>query len=182
MTSELAGGEWSASRPCLFTTGERAPGTHWIGGLVNPRAGLDDLEKSKFLTLPGLKLRPLNRPPRSPSQYPLNYPDLNRNICQRFLMLSASEKHFPFSTCLSSGNSRKTAGANSRERGGDATNCDTRSEEYVGALSWWRINERSLHNSPRLRHTASTQHLHIECLINSGPFGYKFKWTILLIS
>jgi hypothetical protein len=26
------------------------------------RAGLDDLEKEKFLTLPGLELRPLGRP------------------------------------------------------------------------------------------------------------------------
>jgi hypothetical protein len=32
LTSALAGGEWSASRPCRFTSGERAPGTHWIGG------------------------------------------------------------------------------------------------------------------------------------------------------
>jgi hypothetical protein len=32
LTSALAGGEWSASRPCRFTPGERAPGTHWIGG------------------------------------------------------------------------------------------------------------------------------------------------------
>jgi hypothetical protein len=24
---------------------ERAPGTHWIGGLVDPRAGLDEMEK-----------------------------------------------------------------------------------------------------------------------------------------
>jgi hypothetical protein len=32
LTSALAVGEWSASRPCRFTTGERAPGTHWIGG------------------------------------------------------------------------------------------------------------------------------------------------------
>jgi hypothetical protein len=35
---------------------ERAPGTHWIGGWVGPRAGLDDMEKRKFLTLPGLEL------------------------------------------------------------------------------------------------------------------------------
>jgi hypothetical protein len=41
---------------------ERAPGTHCIGGLVDPRAGLDDMEKWKFLTLPGLELRPLGRP------------------------------------------------------------------------------------------------------------------------
>jgi hypothetical protein len=32
LTSALAGGEWSASRPGRFTPGERAPGTHWIGG------------------------------------------------------------------------------------------------------------------------------------------------------
>jgi hypothetical protein len=30
--------------------GERAPGTHWIGGWVGPRAGLENVEKRKFLT------------------------------------------------------------------------------------------------------------------------------------
>jgi hypothetical protein len=45
MTSALAGGEWLASRPGLFTSGEIASGTRWIGGWVDPRAGLDDLEK-----------------------------------------------------------------------------------------------------------------------------------------
>jgi hypothetical protein len=44
-TSALAAGEWSASLPGHFTPGERAPGTHWIGGWVNPRADLDDEEK-----------------------------------------------------------------------------------------------------------------------------------------
>jgi hypothetical protein len=58
MTLALVGGEWSASRPGGFTAGERAPGTHWISGWVYPRVGLDDMEKWKFLTLPGLKLRP----------------------------------------------------------------------------------------------------------------------------
>jgi hypothetical protein len=38
-----------------FTPEERAPGTHWIGGWVDLRAGLDDLERRKFLTLPGLE-------------------------------------------------------------------------------------------------------------------------------
>jgi hypothetical protein len=51
LTSALVGGEWSASRLCRFT-----PGTHWIGGWVDSRAGLDDVEKRRFLTLPGLKL------------------------------------------------------------------------------------------------------------------------------
>jgi hypothetical protein len=40
LTSALVGCEWSASRPCPFT-----PGIHFIGGWVDPRAGLDDMEK-----------------------------------------------------------------------------------------------------------------------------------------
>jgi hypothetical protein len=64
-TSALVGGEWSASRPGRFTPGERAPGTHWTGGWVSPRAGLDDMEKRKFLPQPGLELRPLGRLARS---------------------------------------------------------------------------------------------------------------------
>jgi hypothetical protein len=34
---------------------------------VDLRAGLDDVERRKFLTLPGLELRPLGRPARSQS-------------------------------------------------------------------------------------------------------------------
>jgi hypothetical protein len=34
-----------ASRPCHFTLGEITPGTHCIGGWVDPRAGLYDMEK-----------------------------------------------------------------------------------------------------------------------------------------
>jgi hypothetical protein len=49
LTSALVGGEWSASRPGGFTHGERDRGTHWIGGWVDPRTGLDDVEKRKFL-------------------------------------------------------------------------------------------------------------------------------------
>jgi hypothetical protein len=45
LTSALIGGEWSPSRPCYFTPGERAPGAHWIGGWVASRAGLDDMEE-----------------------------------------------------------------------------------------------------------------------------------------
>jgi hypothetical protein len=56
LTTAVAGGEWSASRPCRFTPGERAPGIRWTGGWVSPRAGLDDVEKINFLNLPGLEL------------------------------------------------------------------------------------------------------------------------------
>jgi hypothetical protein len=41
---------------------------------VSPRAGLDDLEKRKYLTLPGLELRPLGRPACSQSLYRLRNP------------------------------------------------------------------------------------------------------------
>jgi hypothetical protein len=40
LTSALGGGEQSALQPCCFTSGERAPGTHWIAGWVGPRASL----------------------------------------------------------------------------------------------------------------------------------------------
>jgi hypothetical protein len=35
LISALVGGEWSAWRPGRFTSVERAPGTHWIGGGEN---------------------------------------------------------------------------------------------------------------------------------------------------
>jgi hypothetical protein len=41
LTSAPEEGEWSASRPDLFTRGERAPGTQWRGGWVGPRFGLE---------------------------------------------------------------------------------------------------------------------------------------------
>jgi hypothetical protein len=67
LTSALHGGEWSASRPGRFTPEQRAPGTHWIGGWVAPRTGLDDVEKRNISPLPELGLRPLGQPGRSQS-------------------------------------------------------------------------------------------------------------------
>jgi hypothetical protein len=55
--------------PRPLYSGERAPGTHWIGGWVDPKIGLDEIENWKFLTLPGLEFRPLGRPARSQSLY-----------------------------------------------------------------------------------------------------------------
>jgi hypothetical protein len=48
---------------------------------VNPRAGLDDVEKRKFLTLQGLEVRPLCHPTRSQSLYRLSYPGSNFTVC-----------------------------------------------------------------------------------------------------
>jgi hypothetical protein len=81
-TSALDGGEWLASRVCRFTPEERAPGTHWIGGCVGPRVGLDAVEKRKILhcreSNPGCSSR-------SPLLYRLNYPhSLSKEDCQKF--------------------------------------------------------------------------------------------------
>jgi hypothetical protein len=48
LDSALDGGEWSASCPGRFTPRERAPGTHWIGGWVGPRAGEDAVVRRKI--------------------------------------------------------------------------------------------------------------------------------------
>jgi hypothetical protein len=77
LTSALAGGEWSASRPGRFTSGEE-PQCPLEKRLVAPRAGLDDVEKRKFLTLPELELRPIGRPARSQSLYRLRYLDFQK--------------------------------------------------------------------------------------------------------
>jgi hypothetical protein len=62
-TSALVGRELSASRLGCF-----ASGTHWVGGWVGFRTGLDDVP------LPGLEFRPLGLPARSHSLYRLSYP------------------------------------------------------------------------------------------------------------
>jgi hypothetical protein len=87
LTSALAGGEWSVSSPGRFTPGERAHVIHSIGGWVTPRAGLEYVEKTKFLALPGLELRPLGRPARSQSLYRLSY------LGSYYLIISALNKH-----------------------------------------------------------------------------------------
>jgi hypothetical protein len=48
-----------------------------------------------------------------------------------------------------------------------AKSSNIRSEEHAGMMFGWRINELSLHKP--------FQHLHVDCLINSGPFRHKFK-------
>jgi hypothetical protein len=58
-TSALVGGEWSTSRPGRFIPRERASVNHWIGGWVDLRAGLDDLEMRKSFTIPGFELQPV---------------------------------------------------------------------------------------------------------------------------
>jgi hypothetical protein len=58
LTSALDGSEWLATRPGRLPSEKEALATNWIGGWVGPRAGLDAVEKRKFLTLPELRLDP----------------------------------------------------------------------------------------------------------------------------
>jgi hypothetical protein len=71
--------------PAVFNPGERAHGTHWIGGWVDPRAGQDDLEKKKLLTLSGLELRILSLPAQAS-----RYTDY---VTPALLMLLVSSKY-----------------------------------------------------------------------------------------
>jgi hypothetical protein len=77
LTSALVGSQWSASRLGRFTSGEKSPRIHLKGGWVDSRTGLDDANKRKILTLPGLELRSLRRLARSQSLYRLCYQLLN---------------------------------------------------------------------------------------------------------
>jgi hypothetical protein len=54
LNSALDGGGWSASRPGLFTPEEITPDTHWIGGWVGLRTGLDDVKGEKSFLYRGL--------------------------------------------------------------------------------------------------------------------------------
>jgi hypothetical protein len=73
LTSALAGGKWSASRPNRFTPGERVAGTHWIRDWLDPKAGLNPVGKI-FLPYRDSELQPFVRPARSQSLYRLQYP------------------------------------------------------------------------------------------------------------
>jgi hypothetical protein len=66
LTSVLDWREWSVSRSSRFNLGKRVPGIHWIGGWVEPRAGLDDMEKRKIFHW---RESNLGRPAHSPSLY-----------------------------------------------------------------------------------------------------------------
>jgi hypothetical protein len=70
LTWALDGGEWLASRLSHFIPRVRTPGTHLIGGWVEPRAGLDAMVKRKIACF----CRESNHglPARSPSQYRLS--------------------------------------------------------------------------------------------------------------
>jgi len=57
LISALDRGEWSASQSGRFTSGERTPSTHWIGGWVGSRSCLDVVKKRNSESLLGLEKR-----------------------------------------------------------------------------------------------------------------------------
>jgi hypothetical protein len=61
LPSALDGGEWLDSGPDRFTAGEISPCTHWIGGWVDPRAGLKAVVKRKT-TFPSRESNPGHPP------------------------------------------------------------------------------------------------------------------------
>jgi hypothetical protein len=73
---------------------------------VDPRAGLDDVEKRKFLILPGLELRPLGCPARSQSLHRLRYPgsftfNINAGNQRIFLPVTSNMTEIPNNSRLS---------------------------------------------------------------------------------
>jgi hypothetical protein len=106
LTSILVGREWSASRAASLTPAEGAPGTHWLGGWVGPRTGLDDLERRKILILRGLEPRPLVRPLHSQLLYQLHYPSSSRNIQCSFCRLIKTSRASYRQTLISPANWR----------------------------------------------------------------------------
>jgi hypothetical protein len=69
----LAEDDWSVSHPGRITPGERSPLYSLLGGWLDPRAGLDDIEKRKFLTVSGIEIRYIDYAIRLPTQ---NMPDI----------------------------------------------------------------------------------------------------------
>jgi hypothetical protein len=68
-----------------FSPGKRAIGTHWTGGWVGHRAGLDTDAREKILSpLPGIEPQSPRRPVRSQTLYWLSYPahDLQPSGCK----------------------------------------------------------------------------------------------------
>jgi hypothetical protein len=75
MTSVIDGDKLLASRSSRFTTGERAPSAHWLGGWVGPVTGLDAMEKRNMF--PYKETNP-GHPVAGPSLYDWAIPNQQR--------------------------------------------------------------------------------------------------------
>jgi hypothetical protein len=85
LTSALVESEWSASRLSRFTSEERTPGTNSITVWMGPITSRENMERTKFLILPGLVLRPLGRPDRQRCPGSRNITGQNKKGQRHFL-------------------------------------------------------------------------------------------------
>jgi hypothetical protein len=92
LTLALDWGEWSASHPGCFTPKERTSGTHWIGGWVGPRAGLDMVVRRK-IPRPYWDLNP-NHPAPSPLLYHWVIPGHLRTFYKSIISMQQRKKIF----------------------------------------------------------------------------------------
>jgi hypothetical protein len=96
---ELDGGEWSVSHTGRFTPGVRTVGTHWTGGWVGPRAGLDDVAKEKSHYYTCRESNP-GRPARSLACIMIELPQFHCNIIlPSFFSVSSNRKLFQLIFC-----------------------------------------------------------------------------------
>jgi hypothetical protein len=102
LTSVLHGGEWSASRPGHFSPRVRAPGTHCIGGWVDPEPVSTRWWEEKFLAPTGTRIP--DHPSRSPALYHWAIPapiGRNTNSSQIFIYFLPPSHPTFFVTSLS---------------------------------------------------------------------------------
>jgi len=62
LTLALVGGEWPASRSGRFTPEERDTDSHWIGGGVGPRVGLNAVVNRRKIPTPARNRMPVVQP------------------------------------------------------------------------------------------------------------------------
>jgi hypothetical protein len=150
LTPALDGSEWSASRPGRFTPKERAPGTHWIRGLVGPRAILDAVVKGK---IPSLR-RESN--PRTPIVQP---------VAQRYTdwaVTALIQRHYD---CDVKGN--RTSAVHSRTSGFIGGDIKALSSALQPQESHWSLST--------INYTVRSQ----ESILN-GPWSLRTcRWTLL---
>jgi hypothetical protein len=97
LISTLDGVEWPASLLDLFNTRERTLATHWIGGLIGPRAGLEAVEKRKIV--PTGNRSPIFQPVAIPTEFFLLPPNIHYwlespNCTKDILMWQVSNYNF----------------------------------------------------------------------------------------
>jgi hypothetical protein len=86
--------------PVTLPQGKKSPVHIGWGIWVNPRAGLDDLEKKKFFILPGLEQRPFDHQARSQSLYQLQVQNKWSFISRLTMYAWKVEKGFLFIFCF----------------------------------------------------------------------------------